>query len=224
MRHAPIIALIAVVVVFAFFCILMPDRISDISFLLSLAVMALATGNMLYSPASAFSRKSETARLGTVGLSVLLSIAVLLIAIGSFTAAYLYHKKLSLALDVLAVGLCVGGAVFQSLVSKHLRTVEEQRKKPSPHVAWKDSLLVLSRSVTDAQAAKALKDLAEETGYLARNTEIQFDVDDRIDDMLRNLKDMCRDQKNQEILAAAAQLKSLFQEREVIVKSARRKV
>jgi uncharacterized protein YaaQ len=110
------------------------------------------------------------------------------------------------------------------LASKHLQAVEAQRDKRSPHAAWKDALTVLGRSVTDAQASRAIKGLAEEAAYLARNTEFHFEVDDRIDEMLRTLKDACRDQDNQEIQTVAGQLKALFQEREVLVKSARRKV
>jgi hypothetical protein len=172
----------------------------------------------------AFSNTTETRQFGTLGIHVSSFIIVFVVAAIAFACMLLGFSRLSIALCACALGLSLMFFIIGHMAGKHLDEVHAQRDIHSPHIAWKDTISGLIPIVRDVHTKIALKQLADSCTYLGRNTEVECPVDSVINATIDLLTAACAKQVNDNILSQVDKLHTLFSQREVLVKSARRKV
>jgi hypothetical protein len=214
-------AIITMLIVIAFFCIVFPEKFQTIQSVIPLIIMALAAGLVVKSPSDAFSSKTDTSRIGLLGLSFVIAISILGLAIAAFIAAFLGYTRVALGVDVVVVGLWLLSLLLLTTTAEHLNKEDTQRNRISPHLNWMDRLSAAADTIKDYENRAKLKILDEDCRYLARRTEIPLEINDKIDAQICWLEKN-KDSDPVDFVNMLSSLKVLFQERERILNAKRR--
>jgi Na+/melibiose symporter-like transporter len=218
-----VIAVIAGVIVFVPLYFLFPDSNTQYAFLFSLACLALSVTNLIYGAAAALRKKTETSKFGTPGIEVGFALVVLLLAALAFILSISGFYRLSAVFVFVTCGVWLAMTILKAVVTKKLDAIEIDHRAPSSHRVWHDNLALLSRQCKGTEAEAPIKRLADNCAYLSDDTAGVEETNANVEAKIALLTQRCREKNTENIQQIVGDLEFLLQQREIVLKSLRRK-
>ncbi len=201
------------------FYVLYPERFAvDRTLVVSVVLVALAAGTLLYSLIAGMGEKSGgNGFAGQIGIGTLLSLFLLLVASSGVALAISGLEKGAMALNIVSVAgfaaLCIVALATSSTGFSFSFGKKSHTK--SNHTSWADRLEGIARSSGMPQLNPKLLKLAGETRYLASDGGRESDaVNQRILGVLDTVAEAVRRGDEQLAMHQLKRLRNLFAERE----------
>lgn len=223
MNLAAVVATGAIVAIAA---VLVPERLSGLAALLSLAVFAGAVGMMFYVPAILARRNpnSDAVQMASIGPSGVLSVIVLVVAAVAFVLALVGFDRLAIAMDILAIAALLVGGLSLAAALRVVADVAAKYSVPSRHAAWQSQLVALCSVAKDPALRRELERLAEKLRYSASDVPGGSPQDADIDSTIAALSPQVATEGPAALKEPLSRLELLIAQREVHLRSARSKV
>jgi len=214
-----------VVTLSAVFYVLYPNELSEnIVFLSSTALLIVAAGNFVYGFLFASQQKTNTGRIGSIGITAIFSIVLLISSgLGIFLAI---NEKTTPAnvLNIITIGLFFIQFFIIKASVNVLNEVEAATNYQSSHLKWANHIREISNQCKSDELRVRLKKIAEDCEFLSRdlspnNTDINLVIESTIKKISQQVSE-----KNYEIANSYCdELYRLSQQREYELKASRSK-
>ncbi len=214
-----------VVTLSAIFYVLFPNELSEnIVFLSSTALFIVAAGNFVYGFLFASQQKTNTGRIGSIGITATFSIVLLISSgLGIFLAI---NDKTTPAnvLNIITIGLFFIQFFIIKASVNVLDEAEATTNYQSSHLKWANHIREISNQCKSDELRVRLEKIADDCNFLSRdlgpnNTDINLAVESVIKKISQQVSE-----KNYELAnSSCEELYRLSQQRERELKASRSK-
>ena len=202
-----------------------PHRFTgNLHFLFASIALALTVGNLSLAAGSIYEARGEAGPTAALGIRIRFSLAAVVLGIAAVALALTkYRSGADLAgfMGVLLIGFSMKTS---SAVAEKVSEINERVSAPSRHLTWRDDLDRIAAVSKDDELRRRLQVLAEESRFLARDVPgVETEVDHEIAGRLLDIRRAVLAQEFSEASALLDTLSTLFAEREILLRSERRK-
>ena len=206
-----------VVAITGIFYVLLPERILiDHTLTVSVLIVAISAGALVYSPMSGSGSKSNSGGVfGALGIGTVLTFILLLIASTGVALAIAGLEKAAMALDIVTVAGFAAFFISMRAMGSNAGRESSRRGGRSSHIAWADRLEGIAKGCAMPMLKPRLLKLAGETRFLASDEgSSDAEVNHRIAGVLDTVADAVRRGDEQGAMLQLKRLRNLFSERE----------
>ncbi len=198
------------------FYVLFPERImAGGTMPASVALIALASGAIVYSPIAGGGKTRDAGVLGTIGIGTVMSALVFLSAAAGVGLAIAGIEKGAMALNIVTIAGFVASFVVVRATAGTISGIAAKHEARSAHVVWAGRLESIARDCGMPQLQTRLLKLAGETRLLARDQGMATaEINQRIAGVLDMVAEAVRQNNEQVATMQLKRLRNLFAERE----------
>jgi hypothetical protein len=220
-----LILLSVVVTLAAIFYVLFPNELSEnIVFISSTALLIVAVGNLIYGFLFASQQKTDTGRIGSIGIIAAFSIALLISS--SFGILLAINEKTTEAnvLNIITIGLFFIQFFIIKASVNVLNDVEITTNYHSSHLRWANQMREIAHQCKSDELKVRLEKFADDCNYFSRDlSPNSTDINLAIEIAIKKLS-LQVSQKNYEIaISTCEELDRLSQQRDRDLKAGRSK-
>jgi hypothetical protein len=220
-------AILAVVTALAIFGVM--AAIFQVRFFFDVYLMAstvlLIVTVMAFFALGARPAQSEAGWLGSIGVRFTFLVIALVLNVLAVVFAIIALGGLSIAADILALLSVVFSIGLGQVTSKMVTEANTAADFPSQHLDWQDDLQRITVTFPTPEVSTTIGPLAERSRFLARDFSREgLPVDATIAETIVLIRGAAESKNSKELSALAVRLDQLMNEREMVLKSRRRKV
>ena len=213
----------AAVVVLIVFVLTRHRFIADNYLWVSTTVLALSITQVGQTMSALYEGDGRAARIGSLGARMFSSILALL---GSVAATVLAVDNANTAAEVMTIvaGALVVGAVFGPVfLGQKIASLDARIDVPSSHLSWADELRRASPYASSSEIQEALEQCVDKLRFVARDVPGASEMNDQIDSCVARLCASVRNEDSGLFFQYQREFEQLIAEREVVLRSLRRR-
>ena len=170
------------------------------------------------------SQGTDAGWIGTIGVSVFLSILCWIFGAVAVITAGVGAQRISAVSDVLVVLSALFSFGATILASRAITRINAGTDFKSAHLDWSDRLQSIANRSSDGTAMEKILGVAEQARYLSRDaSRLGFPQNSLIENTIGALESAVSSGDEEQAVTIADLLAAQFQDRELAAKSARRK-